>query len=244
MTVFWSYGGGKQTAAIAVLILQGKLPMPDLIAMADTSREVAATTRYLYDVVAPAGFNVTVIPHTYATVDLYRGDDLLIPAFTRRNGRIGQMPTFCSNEWKQRVCRRWLRDQGVTDCVAWLGISTDEMGRMRGSGLLWYRHFYPLIEAVPMSRHQCESLVASHGWPPAPKSACWLCPMRGTRGWQELKRKAPDDFERAVQLDDEIRQRDPDAYLHRLALPLREAVQQSEEQPPLFDGCDSGYCMT
>jgi hypothetical protein len=34
--VVWSYGGGKQSVAIAALIVQGKLPKPDLIVMADT----------------------------------------------------------------------------------------------------------------------------------------------------------------------------------------------------------------
>ena len=38
--IIFSYGGGKQTVAIVTLILEGKLPRPDLVVMADTSREV------------------------------------------------------------------------------------------------------------------------------------------------------------------------------------------------------------
>ena len=47
MTTVWSYGGGTQTAAIAVLILQGRLPKPDIAVMADTGREIASTWDYL-----------------------------------------------------------------------------------------------------------------------------------------------------------------------------------------------------
>jgi hypothetical protein len=54
MTTVWSYGGGTQTAAIAVLILQGKLPKPDIAVMADTGREIQSTWDYLYTVVQPA----------------------------------------------------------------------------------------------------------------------------------------------------------------------------------------------
>ena len=34
-----SYGGGIQTAAMVVLALTGRLPLPDHIVMADTGRE-------------------------------------------------------------------------------------------------------------------------------------------------------------------------------------------------------------
>ena len=52
--VVWSYGGGTQSAAIAVLVLRGELPRPERIVMADTSREASATWAYLAEVVGPA----------------------------------------------------------------------------------------------------------------------------------------------------------------------------------------------
>ncbi len=39
MTITMSYGGGKQTVAIVTLILEGKLPKPDFMVIADTGRE-------------------------------------------------------------------------------------------------------------------------------------------------------------------------------------------------------------
>lgn len=248
MTLVWSYGGGTQTAAIAVLVLQGRLPRPDLIVFADTAREVSATGAYLDGVVRPAGLDVVKISHKYATVDMYAGNgDLLIPVFTRQNGQAGaagQMRTFCSDKWKKAVIRRWLRNvAGVDDCDVWLGISTNEMHRMKASGLNWYRHVYPLIETVPMNRAQCVALVESYGWPTPPKSRCWMCPMMSSGEWRDLKASEPANFAQAVALDNKLRQSDPDVYLHRLGLPLAEAVEQSEQQPSLFDGCDSGYCM-
>ncbi len=42
-SLIWSYGGGVQSAAIAVLVLRGELPRPERAVMADTSREASAT---------------------------------------------------------------------------------------------------------------------------------------------------------------------------------------------------------
>lgn len=243
MTIFWSFGGGTQTAAIAVLIKQGKLPMPDLIGFADTSREISETWEYLENVIRPAGFNVQIISHDYATVDLYRDDELLIPAFTRRNGSVGQMSTFCSNEWKQRVCRRWLKDQGVNDCDVWLGISTNELHRMKESGLKWYRHYYPLIQTFKISRAQCVALVESFGWPTPPKSRCYMCPMQSMNEWRDLYFNHLNDFDLAVKEEERIREKDPDAYLNHYGIPLIDAIKLSDSQTSMFDGCDSGYCM-
>ena len=47
MTDVWSFGGGTQSVAIAVLIAQGRLPKPERTIFADTSRKFNAV--YLHD---------------------------------------------------------------------------------------------------------------------------------------------------------------------------------------------------
>lgn len=140
MKTVWSYGGGKQSVAIAALIVQGELPKPDLIVMADTGRERSSTWRYLDDWIRPIlsqqGLEVHIAPHSLSTVDLWRGEivdgegkeTLLIPAFTTltKTGEVAKLPTYCSNEWKRRVVMRWLKAQGIDRAEMWLGISRDE----------------------------------------------------------------------------------------------------------------------
>lgn len=247
MTTVWSYGGGTQTAAIAVLILQGKLPKPDIAVMADTGREIQSTWDYLYTVVQPAldsiGLTVEIAAHDLSTVDVYaHNSDLLVPVFTSQNGG-GKLPTYCSNEWKKHVIRRWLRQQGVNDCDVWLGISTDEIERMKPSELNWYRHAYPLIEMVPTSRVNCAALVESFGWPSPPKSRCWMCPNQSPLMWADMRKQQPIEFSKAVSFEREIQERDRHVWLHKAMIPLTEAVDITDKQPSLFDGCDSGYCF-
>lgn len=249
MTITMSYGGGVQTVAIITLVLEGKLPRPDVLVMADTEREVVTTFEYLNQWVKPTldklGLQVEIAPHSLATVDLESaGGEILLPAFTRQNGRIGKMPTFCSNEWKQRVIRRWLKDKDIIDTDVWLGISLNEAERMKSSGLNWYRHVYPLIELVPMHRAQCVAQIQKYGWPIPHKSRCWMCPNQSPREWKKMKQLNDGDFQKAVELESKLRQADPHIYFHPLAIPLAQAVEQSELQADMFDGCDSGYCMT
>jgi hypothetical protein len=243
-----SYGGGKQTVAMVTLVLEGKLQKPDVIVMADTGREVQTTFEYLNSIVQPAlkaiGLQVEIAGHEYSHHDLYKSGDLLLPTFTRQSGSVGKMPTFCSDEWKQRVIRRWLRERGVNDTDVWLGISLDEAERMKSSGLNWYRHVYPLIEITPMHRSQCVTQIQKFGWEVPNKSRCYMCPNQSALAWKDLKRRNDGDFEKAAQLESEVRQKDQHVYFHLLAIPLEQAVEQSELQTDMFDGCDSGYCFT
>jgi hypothetical protein len=84
----WSYGGGVQTAAIAALVIQGKLPVPDVTVIADTGRERTTTWEYLWDVVNPAlmrevGIEVSIAGHSLSTVDLYGQREAADPVLDR-----------------------------------------------------------------------------------------------------------------------------------------------------------------
>lgn len=247
-TQVWSSGGGTQSAAIAALIVQGKLPAPDLAIIVDTEREKSATWEYLEAVISPAlvaaGVELVRVPKSLFTdVDLYAGNgDLLIPAYTNATGELGKLPTFCSDKWKRRVVQRWLRAQGVVSCDCWIGISVDEMRRMRLSREGWFQHRYPLIE-LRMRRSDCYAVVKAQGWPEPPRSACWMCPQMGDREWGEMQREAPEDFARAIEFEREMRQADPYAYLHASCRPL-DSIDFTE-QPGLFNdqGCASGMCF-
>lgn len=264
--VVWSYGGGVQSAAIAVLVLRGELPRPERVVMADTSREASATWAYLDAVVQPAlaevGLRVEVAPHGLATKDLLSTDGKpLMPVYTRqpgdrqRSGRVGQMRNFCSGEWKRDVVRRYVRSLGYGPegrsergpVVNWLGISRDEAGRMGGDRRKWIVTRWPLIFDRPTTRAECLELVAEAGWPRPPKSSCWCCPYRGDAQWRELRDDWPEDWTRAKRLEAELRQRDSGVYLHRSGVPLGEADLGGDQADDLaVDGlpCTSGQCWT
>lgn len=244
METNWSYGLGTQSTAILILIAQGRLPKPDRVVIADTGREAGYGWAYFRQYAEPLmrelGIPVEIAPHSLATVDLYaKNGDLLIPAFTKR----GKLDTLCSVEWKRRVVRRWLRSQGVRRCVTWLGISTDELERIKPSDVKWQQYHWPLCLDVPMSRNNCRLLVQAWGWPDPPRSSCLICPHRQDAEWLLL---SPEERALANQTDADIRQHDArhDVYLYRGRVPLATVTLTPNSRSGLFDACDSGYCWT
>lgn len=251
----WSYGGGTQSIAIAVLVAQGKLPKPEVVAIADTGREASETweytDRWVRPVLRDVGVEIQTVPHSLASDDLYGGvgkGTLLIPAFTEN----GTLSTFCSGRWKADVLARFLRSLGYgpkNPVRTWIGISVDEIGRAKPSKTEWQELHYPLIWDVRFRREHCRELIEQAGLPTPPKSSCWMCPYRRNSQWRRLRDHYPEDFEKACQLDDEIRANDKQGgvWVHHSRVPLREA-DLSDPEPPVSNlfgevtGCDSGMC--
>ena len=124
----------------------------------------------------------------------------------------------------------------------WLGISTDEAIRMRPSRDGWIRNRYPLIEAG-MSRMDCVEWWNARYNRPLERSACVGCPFQSRQRWVETKRRWPEMFAEAVEIDSNMRGRlafTKEPYLHPLRLPLGEAVALDETR--LRDGLrQDGY---
>jgi hypothetical protein len=59
-TQLWASGGGVQSAAIAALIVTGKVAKPDFAVIVDTEREQSTTWQYMDSVIAPALASVGV----------------------------------------------------------------------------------------------------------------------------------------------------------------------------------------
>lgn len=239
------YGGGRQSIATIVLIIQGKVSMPDIVCIADTGREKETTWNYLRDHVQPAfPKQIHIIKKSdFATVDLWGGadkDTLLIPAWTRQSGKLGKLETFCSNEWKARVCDRWLKKVcGIKKWQTWFGFSIDEPKRWKHRKRLYGdSQYFPLVETVPTTKQGCVGIVESFGWPPPIHSACWMCPLQDDNDWLD---NTPQDQQRAIDFDNNIRKIDPHVFVHHSGIPLSEVIFKRTERTK--EPCDSGLCM-
>lgn len=247
-TQLWASGGGVQSAAIAALIVLGKF-RPDLAVIVDTEREQSTTWQYMDSVISPALATVGVVLNRveksdFATVDLYggqEGETLLMPVFTDQSGETGKLPGYCSNEWKRRVVQRWATSQGVEQSDMWLGISVDEMHRARQIKGKWASRF-PLIEAG-MNRGECVALVKRMGWPEPPRSSCYMCPNHTQHEWRDIRDNKPIDWQAAIWFDRDMRERDPNAFLHHDCVPLDQA-DLDEKNGVLFEHCDTGLCFS
>jgi hypothetical protein len=241
------------------MIVQGLLPKPDFVVIADTGREKATTWKYLDEVVRPAllavGIEVHRIGQEWATCGIWstNGENMLMPAFTTSNGGIGKLEGFCSNEWKVRPCERFLRSLGIPtkEQRRWIGFSTDEARRamrmMGGKDWQAGRIRFPLINDRPMRRQQSIDFVRSLGWPDPPRSMCYNCPNQSDDEWADI---TPEELRLAAELEREIQMKDPTIWLHPSCRPI-DTIDFAKSVPvsgqtELFDErthCSSGVCF-
>lgn len=163
-----------------------------------------------------------------------------IPAFSRTvdrrgNVSIGMIRRQCTGDYKIDPVRRKVRELAgltrrrspkVAIVEQWIGISTDEIVRMKPSFESWRVNRWPLVERR-MSRHDCLVWMARHGYPLSPKSACIGCPYHDDARWRRMRDEDPQAWADAVEVDHAIRHGlrgiRGEVYLHRSATPLEEA---------------------
>ena len=224
----WSCGGGVDSTAIAALIVEGVLPKPDLAYMTDCGWESEITWNYVRTVTIPRlakiGVDLQIIDSrkytdTEQLVD--KNGNVLIPAYSMKDGKPIKFRTHCNSGWKVSVARKWLRGLGVEYCSTWLGIAADEKQRARPSPLKWCQNRYPLIE-LNMTREDCLFYLGEHGWPRPMRTSCIICPQQSDEQWNRMKDADSIDWHRAICAERTIQEVRPDVYLHRSMVPLSE----------------------
>ena len=128
----------------------------------------------------------------------------------------------------------------------WLGITLDEVQRMKQSDVKYITHRWPLIEKK-MSRWDCKLYLEKHGIEIPPRSACVFCPFHSRAEWKDIRDNAPEDWQKAVQVDQEIRKARPpyDLFVNVQRVPLDQADLDSEVdkgQLTLWDNECEGIC--
>ena len=261
---YLSLGWGVQSWTLAAMIALGELDPISLAIHADTGHENQGTYEHAR-LWTPwlAEHGVRVVTVTPENNEIIRQDwtkssgtpSIQIPAFTlSRQGEQGQIPRQCTRYWKIIPIRRLLRSMlppgrprpGAIHSLQ--GISYDEWKRMRDSDVAYIKNVYPLVERQ-MTRMDCVTWLKNRNLPAPPKSACVFCPFHRKEQWRVLKRQATPDWDKALAVDQSIReQRDVlDVFIHPARLPLEQAVRIPEDQGgsqlELDLPCDAGVCF-
>ena len=254
-----SMGFGVQSVTISAMACLGDLPMPDLAVFADPQWESKATYAYAKTFTLWAkerGLGITTVSKGNIRADAAGSQNgfASLPLYTLMDGSAGMLNRQCTNEYKiQPVIQATRRALGLKKgervkkgqrVTMWLGISLDEVERMKESRLSWIKHQWPLIDRR-MSRGDCLAYLKSKGIPQPPKSACVGCPFHGDAYWRDLKKNSPEEFESACNFDDIMRTRKAavkaPVYLHKSMKPLRE-IDFTDNQGDMFGNECSGHC--
>lgn len=211
-----SLGAGVQSSTMALMASKGEItPMPDCAIFADTQDEPKSVYTWLDWLEKQLAFPVIRVSRGRLSDGFLRvrtakkGTHYTkhgIPAFVLgENGRASILPRQCTYDFKiepiQREIRRQLgprKEHGK--CIQWLGISVDEVERIKPSRKKWIENIYPLIDKR-MNRQDCIKWMKRNGYPEPPRSACVYCPFHSPSEWKRLKKEEPEAFKFAVEIE-------------------------------------------
>jgi 3'-phosphoadenosine 5'-phosphosulfate sulfotransferase (PAPS reductase)/FAD synthetase len=164
-----SLGAGVQSSALFLMACEGIEPV-DAAIFSDTGWEPAAVYEWL---------------QVLEAIGAERGGDIRadaltgfasLPLYVEKDGQRLMGQRQCTNQYKLRPIRRRLRELqcGSERVELSLGISLDEIRRMKDADVQWIKHVYPLVDRR-MTRGDCITWLQTHGFPVPPKSACVGC---------------------------------------------------------------------
>ena len=262
-----SLGAGVQSSTMALMAAHGEIePMPDCAIFADTQAEPRGVYDWLDWLEGQLPFPV----HRVTRGSL---KDIIgqigpngkhaknpIPAFAdQANGVAFPLARKCTADYKIAEIERKAKElAGISGrlpktpvVIQWMGISLDEITRMKHSRQAWAKLRYPLIEQE-MTRGDCLEWMKRNGYPEPVKSACTFCPFHNDATWRDMKLNDPESWAEAVEVDERIRTIWTDhqedgrrLYLHRSLKPLAEVDFRNLEdlgQLNMFENECEGMC--
>ncbi len=265
-----SLGAGVQSSTMALMAAHGEItPMPKCAIFADTQDEPKSVYVWLDWLEKQLPFPVHRVTKGRLSDGLriiqrkdgngsYSGSQ--IPAFTidNRTGKHGMMPRQCTMNFKVDVLEKEAkkvagitRGQKTIGVTQWIGISLDEVHRMKSPRNPWQDFRYPLVD-LRMGRNDCLRWMQAKGYPKPPRSACVYCPYHSDSEWRNLRDNAPEDFAEAIRVDYEMRRvkalgTSPTSvpFLHQSRVPLDQVDFSTDEdhgQQVMFGNECEGMC--
>ena len=239
----FSFGAGTQSTAILLLIkyeperlLEKIGHLPEHIIFADTGAESQESLDNLEKC-------KTLLP-IYRVKNWKRNAQNSpndIPVFFSGGGAKQRQ---CTSEWKIKPLNHAIRKLYPKKSVkrpvaAWLGISTDEIQRMKESWVKSIENVFPLIE-LGLSRQDCYGILKKYNWT-AVKSSCYMCPYQAKRWADNPEIEKAIAYEKFLQENSKYREV---PYLHPSGQPLETVYEKMTAQTVLWDfqnECE-GHC--
>jgi len=263
-----SLGAGVQSSTLALMAACGEItPMPDAAIFADVGDEPKAVYEWLEFLEKQLPFPVHRVQKGHLSADALTMQThqktgkpyakFMIPLFAKSlNGEIGMVPRQCTTDYKIIPIIKKLRElaeikrgEKEIKVVQWIGISKDEVQRMRPARDAWIKNRWPLVE-LDMTRLHCLEWMAKHSYPTPPRSACVFCPYKSDREWDDLKETDKEGWDRAVGFEESAQeiQRNQAAmykvpFLHQSGVNLKNvSFSNVDSQVDMFDNECEGHC--
>lgn len=233
-----SIGGGIQSTTMTLMCDKGLItPMPDVGFYSDTGWDpphVEETIKFLQRTVKNFPIEILYPPTDLKsdTLQAVQNKEFIdIPAF----GHDGVLKRQCTTTYKILPMQKRVREllgRKRLDGPGWvtwyIGISMDEVARMKDCQDVWAENCYPLID-LNMTRSGCKTWMEKN-FPgvEVSKSSCAGCPFHNPTEWVELYEKYPKLWEETCEIDKKIRNNKTGypLFLSRQRKPLTESIKK------------------
>jgi 3'-phosphoadenosine 5'-phosphosulfate sulfotransferase (PAPS reductase)/FAD synthetase len=187
MKNYLSYGGGVNSTAM-LLILHDEGQNFESIYV-DHGCDWPETREYVHEIMVKR-FPITILtPQVdgYSNLHDYASRYAMIPSRKTR---------WCTNKFKVSVINAYVQKP----YFSLIGFSPDEAKRAKLSSQNGIENRFPLLERE-IDREGCIEIIKAHGLPVPIKSGCWFCPFQRIGQWKLLRRRHPNLFCKAQQLE-------------------------------------------
>ena len=238
--------------------------MVDAAIFADTKSEQKAVYDWLNWLEAQLSYPVYRVSWRNLKQDILDASQGNYKAFTAPfftlnvgTGKKGLLRRQCTGDYKIKPIVQKVREllglekgqmrKKGTKVEMLMGISTDEIVRMKPNRIKYISNVYPLVDKG-MSRSNCKGWMENHKYPKPPRSACTFCPYHTNEEWKTIKENKQ-EWDEVVELDEAIRNRTKNKvdqfFLHKTCVPLNKIdfnKDTKSKQLDLFtEECD-GIC--
>jgi len=262
-----SLGAGVQSTTVLLMMLHDEIKPANHVVFSDTgweSKKVYEHLKWLENKIIGSDMQFHRVSNGNIRQDLLNPEKKRVaslPYFTKdENGKRGMTRRQCTMDYKitpltrkQRELagiapRKKYKEHLVTTII---GISSDEIERMRDASFSWMRNEYPLLD-LGMTRTDCLKWCEHNGYPTPPRSACLGCPFKSRDEWR-LVRENEEDWKDVIEIDNHIRTQEfrdktklrSQLFLHKSGVPLEDADLRTPEeygQFSLFNQECEGMC--
>ena len=254
-----SLGAGWGSVGMVLMMEDGLFadcPTPDLAVFADTQAEPPHVYETLEWLKGKLSYPLLIVSAGDLWADTWKliqgsgptrlhpnGSDFVdIPVF----GDSGLLSRQCTTEYKVRLIKRTIRQFAEAKppelkVTQYLGISLDEVGRMKEARERYITTRYPLVEYRVTRAAIMAYVKENYPGGPVGRSACFFCPFHSIAEWRDIRNLYPGLYDEAVQMERALKQmkRGP-FYLYKgkYGLGLEEGMRTADLQGTLWPEAD------
>lgn len=262
-----SLGAGVQSSTLALMIEKGKIPPVTCAVFADTKAEGKSVYTHLEWLKSQVSYPIYIVSFGDLTKDSIENAEGIgkykfidIPFFTvnSETGKKGLLKRQCTSRYKINPVHQKIREllelkkgekrKKGTHVELLMGISYDEIIRMKRNRINWVENKYPLID-LKLRRQDCIEWFEKYYNRKPPRSACVYCPFKTNQEWLDLKLNHEDEWEQVINFDRRIRlgtKNKDEIFLHRDCKPIneidfKEKIKEDTYDFGQLDNCE-GVC--